>query len=1022
MESRAKEQPPKEETNKTSEIAGKALKDISEAKGKMLGAEMEKAQGKPAVTSIKEAKPEMTKEEAALKRKVALLQYQRERSQANADAQREIKRIPLKDAMNVKAFVSDVKEATKRVKEFQDKGNIEKAQEWRRRQLKSMELTDMAKKAALEVMKKRNDLRRFARIERKPLKMPNGHWLMIKSLLENSEIKPPSKVQEKLHRQIAESMAQDPGANNDDIADATGYYFTKSGALIPEDLGAFRERVMKTDPDLAGTLNIPENMKMNDMTLGDFRNLNTAIKAIYKNGRDADNLDFEFGKVSKTLSVDELTETLKKNLPTGGWNTISKYTDMLLIPMFGHITRLANVLDGNTHGPFNKLIVNPLLDGLSKRDGHKIDMLTRLQSVHDEHYPNNEDRDHNKMIRIKPSKGLKYFSKNELKHIYAYMGQPDALTALITGNKWTLQDLRTMIDHLDENDLHYMESIGKELDKDFPEYAKTKMDLDGIEPKKADTSDVETKFGIRKGFYFPMKYKKNCFEAMTDWGKAVAEDRSKIFSSRVSHMPYTHYNTPQKFLESRTGVTGIELDTINSPLARHVEDTSRFLGVQKAAKQVGKILNDKRMMESMKEHIGPGAAIFKQMVEYVSASGGDVSTSIDKLFAVPRALYFAHKIGFRPLLYPLKGLTDLGNVMFFPGEYGGMAALASMKDHGYSFSFDMPDGKGGTNQTGFKSERMRQLVDAVTSKDPMMKMSAINYDWNARELTKQFSPSELKNWIVKRTGKNLDLPPSLVGAAAFLKMNVYMMERNADRQVRFPLWWHVYSSARANGMVEADAVRDATKYVNDKLGSGEELYHVGPQRGNELFKQIAPVISFGANQFNQWWEHGYRNGLMKGKMGNSILSAAMVMSAASAAYYIYPATLKWMINETVQRDHKKSGERFWRDVNDEAFQGMPVVGWTKYSWMNNRFDLPSLQFFNDNMKAIKSLKNIHHFTEKDWQTELNAITEDFPLPTSLENPVMNLIDYHNHPDKGWSWKDFISKRPLPREHKSGHFF
>jgi hypothetical protein len=321
---------------------------------------------------------------------------------------------------------------------------------------------------------------------------------------------------------------------------------------------------------------------------------------------------------------------------------------------------------------------------------------------------------------------------------------------------------------------------------------------------------------------------------------------------------------------------------------------------------------------------------------------------------------------------------------------------------------------------------MRELVDAVTAKDPMMKMSAINYDWNAREMMRQFNPNELNRWmqekLFEKTGKNFQLPEGLHSAAAFLKMNVYMMERNADRQVRFPLWWHIYSEGRANGVEEKDAILAATKHVNDKLGSAEELYHVGPQRGNELFKQIAPVISFAANQFGQWYEHMYSNVTMKSKIGRSAFASSVLLSAASAAYYVYPATLKWMINELPQHDHKDEKKRFFRDLNDEAFQGIPVVGWMKHGLTTGNFDLPTLQFLADNTKAIHSLKDIGHMTEKDWQRELDAFTEDFPLPTSLETPTMNFIDHLHHPGGSFGLKDFVSKRKLPSEKKAHSFF
>jgi hypothetical protein len=147
-----------------------------------------------------------------------------------------------------------------------------------------------------------------------------------------------------------------------------------------------------------------------------------------------------------------------------------------------------------------------------------------------------------------------------------------------------------------------------------------------------------------------------------------------------------------------------------------------------------------------------------------------------------------------------------------------------------------------------------------------------------------------------------------------------------------------------------------------------------------------------------------------------------LLSAASAAYYVYPATLKWMINELPQHDHKDEKKRFFRDLNDEAFQGVPVVGWMKHGLESGKFDLPTLEFFADNTKALHSLKDIGHMTERDWQRELDAFTEDFPLPTSLETPTMNFIDHLHHPGGSFGLKDFVSKRKLPSEKKAHSFF
>ena len=1009
-----------------------AIADVQALKGNALKGEMEKTQGNKAVSGMTKAKPEpLSKEEIAAKQKAALKQYRKDKADAQAKVPDIMSKLTINESRNVSSFTADMKNAAKKSQEFSDKENPEKAYEWKKKQLLNNELALQAVRNKEIIRRAQKGLKEMGRIEKKPIAMPFGHWMQMKNILEQNGMKEPSKVQEYIFKKIAQKML-DEGKSNDEIADATGFTFDEDGQPTAESLQQFKTRMMDSDvnPQLAGRINVPENMDPKKMTLGDLRDISNSIQAIYKHGRDAHEVELGGKTVKREEFVGQFIKRMEETQGKKDGDKVvmphdfsspypSKKEEVInaLLNIDDHGTtmgvqlpRLANKLDGGDKGPANDLI-DTLLKSQSDKTKMKQERIETHQDLKRKYYsPKEWDDFTSKRMTIPTSVGPVNMTKDMIRGVYEYSGTKEGLTYLKTGIGFTDDDLMALRNKLEKKDIDFIHEFNDKLvSAKWPDYVRTEMKVNGVEPKPVDLLPVETQHGIRPGVYRPLVADKRLSpiaQTLEEWTKGLRQS----YEQAASYTPFKA-STDKSFLKERSGVKGIAPLLNNLVWDKYLEQTESYLAYQPALKEVNKVLNDKQLMATMKRAIGPGADLWNQQIKYIVSGSNLQEGYIAKTLGNIRRLVVSSNIGIRPTLYVLKLMTD-GINAFAEQKDGGLKWLAMQKDYGLHFGMMIPKTDGGTSEFHVGNAKMKDLMQKVNALSPSMKEQGTNFDWNARELSKfNLGDSAFSRFLQKN------------GLARWFGLNMYLPERSADAQVRYPKWWDTYQTEIASGTSKEQAAIYADKITNRLLGSATPLYHIGPQRGGELMKQFAPVISFASNQFNSFLQRGYwpaKDALFKGAPGAKLTALAAVAGAISL-YFLAPAAMKTgvkLVTGKAKTDPKDMLKELGAETADEAFNGIPFAGFAAHAVRYQKqgkpaTELPFQDFIMDNWEGASHLHylNLDKLTEKDWDAELRAFTTDTGIPKTLETLTMNFVDHLNRQDE-WSFKDFLSKRKL----------
>lgn len=1022
---------------------------IADIKDNELKGKTEQAQGNR-ITSITDKKPEpLTKEQANENRKKALEQARKDQANAKARATEIMADTTLKDARDIRSYLADMKNAAKKSQEFQDKGNLKKAAEWKDKQLLNHNLALQAVKNRDFITRSIKALQTMGKIEQKPLKMPLGHWFQIKNVLESFGMKQPKPIQEYTFKKIAQDMLNS-GKDNNAIADATGLTADEDGKLSKETLQQFKQRVMESNAQLATRINVPKQMKLSDMTLGDLRDIKNSVEAIYEHGRDADNLtlagkktSFKYWKAQALTAVaDSRGKTVTEQTPEGPKDkTIYRHDIDLRDPAaskwtgtedvinhllnvgdvaMGYIRqfpRIAKELDGGDKGPWNDM-VNTLMDSSTTKKTLEDERSTLHRELMEKYYSPKEQEDLiSKKLSLETTKGMLQPTKTMSRAVYEYSGTKEGLNYLKTGLGYTDEDLKGYRDLLDEKDLDFIHEFNEKLIKpNWPKYVAKEMELNHVEPKPVDLLPVETKHGIRTGVYRPL-----IPDRLRSTGLSQGDEETELKSGYQQAAGFSPFSTQvdKSFLKERSGVKGIAPDLSDLVWQRYHEQTENYMAYQGELKEINKINNDKEIQQVLKRALGEsGAKLFKAQTDYVSSGQALREGAMSKVAGSMRNLVVGSAIGYRAPLFVLKALTDATNLFF--GEHGGAEwAGTQIKNGGIYFGISIPKEGGTSVDVGIGGPGTKALIAKVNALSVDMRHQGTNYDFNAKSFSTKGLFTNMSN-LLGKTARTIQQSKLI----RFVGLNTYMMERSADKGMRYPRWMQEYQSEKANGSNDQDAIRHANKVTNNILSTAEPLWQIGPMRGGELERQIAPVLSFASNQFNQFldvYNKGANSVFKNGVTMKPGMKVALAMACAGGVmqFFVAPAIYKTAMN--VATGKQKWGKDLPKDLawetGSEAFNGVPGAGYAFNAARSGieqhrlETDLPFQNAIEGNWNGLTNLHklSLDEMSEDAWNKEFTAFSDDTSFPKTVQILSMNFLDHLNRQDD-WQLKDFFRKR------------
>jgi len=175
-------------------------------------------------------------------------------------------------------------------------------------------------------------------------------------------------------------------------------------------------------------------------------------------------------------------------------------------------------------------------------------------------------------------------------------GNPDSRQKLLVGHKWSQRQVEEILDTLEKNDWDFVQETWDYIDSFWPESVKLEKELTGVSAPKLDSSPVNTKYGIYKGGYFPMKYSNRIIQDE----KYFQEMKSGGFNSTsVSRSFQKERVKPNS--DMKVSLSG--LGTINS----HISEIVNSLTMGRAVHGVNKLLKDRRIKNTIEGYLSPEA-------------------------------------------------------------------------------------------------------------------------------------------------------------------------------------------------------------------------------------------------------------------------------------------------------------------------------------------------------------------------------------------------------------------------------
>lgn len=169
-------------------------------------------------------------------------------------------------------------------------------------------------------------------------------------------------------------------------------------------------------------------------------------------------------------------------------------------------------------------------------------------------------------------------------------GRKDNHEKMLAGHKWTEEQLQSILDTLDKKDLSYIDALYKLVGSNFSDVQAQERRTTGSAVNKADSVPIVTGGGTHEGGYFPIKY---------DHSLKLPDIKDIGTSSNHGAL-----NLNKSFTKQTTEYQGDPLRLTFDVISTHIHDQALWLSHQEALRNVKKIINDPKILETVNRKHG----------------------------------------------------------------------------------------------------------------------------------------------------------------------------------------------------------------------------------------------------------------------------------------------------------------------------------------------------------------------------------------------------------------------------------
>ena len=386
------------------------------------------------------------------------------------------------------------------------------------------------------------------------------------------------------------------------------------------------------------------------------------------------------------------------------------------------------------------------------------------------------------------------WSKLEIISAALNTGNEDNLQRLLSEDAYesrrlTPEQLDALLDTLDKRDWDFVQSMWDTIDSYWPKLAEVEERRTGVKPQKVDARPVYTKFGMKRGGYYPIKYD-------ADLPGATVRDEESAFDRFMSAGRGSRAAVKNGMTKARQATGGgrtLQFD-LQVPFA-HLRDTIRLITLSETVDATYRILNDDRVRDAL---IDAGRADDRKLLNlwlkdvaegpiFNSDFGNSLARMIKNNFTLSRLAGNLKTIALQ--------LTGLGQAAATVGKKN---MLKGMLAYGKDMSGTAADV---TARSAFMAERQSTFQKDL-------------YDF-ANDV-------KISSPIASRYSK---------GVGFISKLGFWPIQKLQFYAVDLPTWLGAYQAELAKGTAEETAVQRADRLVARSQASGMMGDRAAVERG-----------------------------------------------------------------------------------------------------------------------------------------------------------------------------------------------
>lgn len=546
------------------------------------------------------------------------------------------------------------------------------------------------------------------------------------------------------------------------------------------------------------------------------------------------------------------------------------------------IETMADDLDnGNSNGPFNRLLVHRASDAENVRAALRERTLKPIAEAYLGMPAQHRKRLEEKItISEFPHRGGELDPRNgdpvimtrmELLSVALNSGNMSNLEKMAKGEGWEISDIQSVLNReLQKEDWDFVQTVWDSLQSMWPDIAATERRLSGVVPEQVDVLPVETPFGTYRGGYYPVVYDPDRAQFAENNAANEANDLFGMASGIA---------TPKGHTITRTGAVGPIYRSVEGVLFNHVEKVITRVAYAEYARDVLRVVNNSRVRNAL--DLKFGKEYRRQIRPWLqrSINAGSVDTRglawWERMMRSVRINTTLVAMGFRVST----GLAQVAGLTASAARIGPVKVAQGIRQ--------------------LLIER-GDAVEFVMSRSP--EMARRNNEVN-RDIADAFKQLRGKNGPVDR-------------ARAMAFWHIGMIDRYI---VAVPTWLGAHSQGIEQGMTDEQASRYADKSVRQSQGSGQEKDLANWQSPTgETMRWLTLFYTYFNVQLNSQWE-AVRN-TKKGQYQKAAQLSFWFMMAAPLVDALISGDLP-----DEKDDPEAWANWFARNVFFGLFSGIPVA-------------------------------------------------------------------------------------------------